>query len=60
MLNLGNSLVRAGQVETARVVYANAKYASNYNDWPYRSELEAVVVSDLYARAALYADRNTS
>jgi hypothetical protein len=56
MLNLGNGLVKAGQVETAKIIYANAKYAENYATWPYRRELEAVASSDLYARAALYAD----
>jgi hypothetical protein len=53
-------LVKAGQVEAARVVYANAKYAQSYSSWPYRSELEAVASSDLYARAALYANNDPS
>ena len=56
MLNLGNGLVKAGQVEVAKIVYANAKYAKNYMSWPYRSVLEGIESSDLYARAALYAD----
>lgn len=56
MLNLGNGLVKAGQVDAAKVVYANAKYADNYATWPYRGELERLAASDLYARAALYAD----
>ncbi len=60
MLNLGNGLVKAGQVETARIIYTNAKYADNYATWPYRQELEAVAASDLYARAALYADADSS
>jgi tetratricopeptide (TPR) repeat protein len=60
MLNLGNGLVKAGQVEAAKVVYANAKYADHYADWPYRSVLEAIAGSDLYARAALYADSDPS
>jgi hypothetical protein len=55
MLNLGNGLVKAGQVDAARVVYANAKYADNYSTWPYRDVLEAIAASDLNARAALYA-----
>ena len=58
MLNLGNGLVKAGQVEAARVMYANAKYADNYSTWPYRKYLEEVANSDLYARAALYADND--
>jgi hypothetical protein len=60
MLNLGNGLVKAGQVEVAKIIYANAKYADNYATWPYRGELEAVASSDLYARAALYAGANPS
>jgi hypothetical protein len=56
MLNLGNGLVKAGQVEVAKVIYANAKYADNYATWPYRGVLEAVAAADLDARAALYAD----
>ena len=60
MLNLGNGLVKAGQIDAARVVFANARYAPNYSTWPYRQEFEAIAGSDLYARAALYADGNLS
>lgn len=60
MLNLGNGLVKAGQVDTARIVYANAQYADNYATWPYRQVLESIAASDLNARAALYADNDPS
>jgi len=50
--------VKAGQVNVARIVYQNAKYASNYATWPYRQVLESIEASDLNARAALYADSN--
>jgi len=60
MLNLGGGLVKAGQVDAARIAYANAKLAPNYDRWPYRAELEAIVASDLEARAALYADADPS
>jgi hypothetical protein len=40
ILNLGNGLVKAGQIDAARVIYANAKYADNYEGWPYRNVLE--------------------
>jgi len=60
MLNLGNGLVKAGQVDAAKIVYANAQYASNYATWPYRSVLESIAASDLNARAALYNDNNPS
>ena len=58
MLNLGNGLVKAGQVDVARIVYGNAKYADNYATWPYRQVLESIAASDLNARAALYADND--
>lgn len=60
MFNLANGLVKAGQVETAKVMYANARYANNYSTWPYRKYLEEVASSDLVARAALYADNDPS
>ena len=50
MLNLGNGLVKAGQVEAAKVIYADAQYADNYATWPYRDVLEAIAASDLDAR----------
>ena len=56
VLNLANGLVKAGQVDSARVMYANARYADNYATWPYRDVLETIAASDLNARAALYAD----
>jgi hypothetical protein len=55
ILNLGNGLLKAGQVYAARAMYANAKYAENYGTWPYRDVLESIATSDLDARAALYA-----
>ena len=58
MLNLGNGLVKAGQIDAAKVVYANAKYADHYASWPYRHVLESIANSDLTARAALYADND--
>jgi hypothetical protein len=58
MLNLGNGLVKAGQIDAARIMFHNAHYAANYSNWPYRSVLESIENSDLNARAALYADAN--
>jgi len=63
MLNLGNGLVKAGQIDAARIIFANAKYASNYSSWPYRDVLETIAASDLHARRALYApgaDQNSA
>src|SRR5690242_2548110 len=42
LLNLGNGLVKAGQIEASKVIFEDIKYASNYASWPYRSVLEAV------------------
>jgi hypothetical protein len=56
MLNFGNGLVKAGQINAAKVMFANARYADHYAEWPYRKYLEEVANSDLNARAALYAD----
>jgi hypothetical protein len=58
ILNLGNGLVKAGQIDAARIMYTNAQYAKNYSAWPYRQVLESIAASDLNARAALYADNN--
>jgi hypothetical protein len=60
MLNLGNGLVKTGDVGAARIIFHNAHYAANYDTWPYRSVLEAIENSDLNARAALYADGNSA
>jgi|GEM_PF-1712513 len=60
MLNLGNGLVKAGQIDAAKVMFANARYADHYAEWPYRQYLELVANSDLKARAALYADNDPS
>jgi len=51
-------LLKAGQVEQARIIFQNAHYAPNYDTWPYRPVLDSIENSDLDARAALYADTN--
>jgi hypothetical protein len=58
MLNLGNGLVKSGQVEQAKVIFNNARYAKNYSSWPYRRYLEREINSNLYARSAMYADND--
>jgi hypothetical protein len=58
ILNLANGLVKAGQIDVAKVMYANAKYADHYAAWPYRKVLESISSSDLNARASLYADND--
>jgi hypothetical protein len=60
MLNLGNGLVKAGRVEQAKIIFANARYAKNYDTWPYRQYFEQVANSNLYARSAMYADGDPS
>lgn len=39
-LNLGDMLVKAGDVKAARVMYANAKLSKTFDRWPYRDVLE--------------------
>lgn len=39
-LNMGDMLVKQGDVETARRVYANAKLSRTYSQWPYRRVLQ--------------------
>jgi hypothetical protein len=39
-LNMGDMLVKAGDPETARHVYADAKLSKTYATWPYRDVLE--------------------
>jgi hypothetical protein len=56
MLNLGNGLIKAGEVQAGRVMLQNAKLGSGYSSWPYREVLEAELASDLDARAAAYTD----
>jgi hypothetical protein len=58
LLNLGNGLVKAGQVDAGKVIFADAQYAENYATWPYRDVLEQIAGSDLNARAVLYAGGN--
>lgn len=60
MLNLGNGLVKAGDVDAARVIFHDAHYAANYSTWPYRTVLEGIEGSNLEARAALYADSDAT
>jgi len=60
MLNLGSGLVKAGAVAQARIVFHNAQLVPEYSTWPYRSVLEALLASDLDARAALFADGDPS
>jgi tetratricopeptide (TPR) repeat protein len=60
LLNLGNGLVKTGQIDAAKVIYNDARYAANYSTWPYRGVLGAIAASDLKARAALYAEGDPS
>jgi len=39
-LNMGDMLVKQGDPETARRVYADAKLSKTYESWPYRDVLE--------------------
>ena len=39
-LNMGDMLVKSGDWQTARKIYANAKLAHEYPTWPHRDVLE--------------------
>lgn len=39
-LNMGDMLVKAGDVDTARKIYANARHSPTYAQWPHRALLE--------------------
>ena len=39
-LNMGDMLVKSGDWQTARKIYANAKLAHEYPTWPHREVLE--------------------
>jgi hypothetical protein len=39
-LNMGDMLVKAGDWQTARKIYANARLSRTYSEWPYREVLE--------------------
>lgn len=39
-LNMGDMLVKAGQIEAAIKIYNNAKLSKTYNQWPYKNFLE--------------------
>jgi hypothetical protein len=44
-LNFGDMLVKAGQPETAVVMYRNARLAREFPTWPYRAVLEARIAN---------------
>ncbi|MDQ3048640.1 MAG: hypothetical protein M3R27_13910 [Bacteroidota bacterium] len=39
-LNLGDMLVKAGEIETAKKIYAAARLTPSFNEWPYKSLVE--------------------
>lgn len=39
-LNMGDMLVKSGDWQTAQTIYANAKLAKEYPDWPYQAVLD--------------------
>jgi hypothetical protein len=56
---MGDALVKAGQVDAARVAYQDATLGTGYTTWPFR-DLLAQRLADADARAALYADADPS
>ena len=39
-MNMGDMLVRKGEPELARKIYANAKLSKSFSSWPFRNALE--------------------
>ena len=44
-LNMGDMLVKQGQVEVAKKIYANARASKDFATWPYRAVLEERIVN---------------
>lgn len=44
-LNMGDMLVKAGDVDTAIKIYQNAKLDKSYNSWPYKNMLEKRIIN---------------
>ncbi|HYG14937.1 MAG TPA: hypothetical protein VEC12_04220 [Bacteroidia bacterium] len=40
MMNMGDMLVKKGDVKTALVIYNNTKFSTTYNSWPFKHLLE--------------------
>lgn len=45
MLNMGDMLVKAGEPDVAKIVYANARASETFESWPYRNLLEQRIAS---------------
>ena len=58
-LNFGDMLVKAGDVALARKLYRYAELSPTYNEWPYRTVLEAHS-QQAEARAVLFRDGDDS
>jgi len=59
-LQIGDMLVKNGDVRRARIIYNNTRYSSTYDTWPYKSMLEGILADDLEHKAALFRDPDPS
>lgn len=59
-LNMGDMLVKAGDWQTARKIYANAKLPKSYGDWKYRSVLDERIAAARANVATFNADGTSS
>lgn len=57
-LNMGDMLVKAGQWQTARQIYATAKLSPAYRTWPYAAVLEARI-ENAESNVARFSDHAT-
>ena len=53
-MNMGDMLMKAGDPQTARKIYANARLSSTYGSWPFREALERRM-ADAGAKVAVSA-----
>lgn len=60
LFNLADSMVKNGQPDAARSVYAFIPQTEGYDSWPFTNLVDERLSSDLAARAALYDDPDPS
>ena len=54
--NLGELVLKQGNVDTAKVLFNNVKLSPDYETWPLRPRFETMLADDLAERASRYQD----
>lgn len=44
-MNMGDMLIKSGDIETGKIIYQNAKLSKTYNLWPYKEMLEKRILN---------------